>query len=120
MKSTEEKSFDQLMLEVQMEVGPVKKTSDNPHFRSTYADLNEVLGAVLPVLNSKGLRLSHEVGKNEFGQYVMTIISGAGGSATTCVFFSGSEDNMQKIGAAITYARRFGVVSLLSLEQEDD
>jgi hypothetical protein len=27
---------------------------------------------------------------------------------------------MQKIGAAITYARRFGLVSLLALESEDD
>jgi ERF superfamily len=122
MPESKEKSFDQLMLEVQKEVGAVKKTSDNPHFRSTYADLNEVLATVLPVLNSKGLRLLHQAGKDQFGQFVTTSVINANGvgEESTSVYFSGTEENMQKIGAAITYARRFGIASLLALEQEDD
>jgi hypothetical protein len=111
-----ESSFHKLMVEVQKEVGTVKKTSDNPHFRSSYADINEVLRVVLPVLNSKGLRLYHCVNK----ECVTTGITDGHQHETTTVYFSGNEQNMQQIGAAITYARRFGIVSLLSLEQEDD
>jgi hypothetical protein len=109
------------LFEVQQKIGAVAKTSTNPHFRSKYADLNEVLGVVKPALNDARLVLNQVCGKDALGHFVETRIADLAGNYINSVnYLSGSEDNMQKLGAAITYARRYGLVSLLSLEQEDD
>lgn len=112
----------QKLLSVQRKIGAVTKSSSNPHFRSKYADLNEVLDVAKEALNSEGIFITQSPGANEFGKYLETALidSDSGQQVQGRVFFSGSEENMQKIGAAITYARRFGLVSLLALESEDD
>ena len=109
------------LLRVQKNIGKVVKSSNNPHFRSKYANLDEVLDVAKKVLNEEGLVLSQLSGKDQYGQYVATSIGDqTNRSIESRVYFSGQEDNMQKIGAAITYARRFGLTSLLALESEDD
>lgn len=110
------------LLDVQKKIENVTKSSSNPHFRSKYADLNEVLDVSKRALNEEGLFISQGAGKDAFGAYLETSIINSEDSQQISgrVYFSGTEDNMQKIGAAITYARRFGLVSLLALESEDD
>lgn len=112
----------QKLLGVQERIGAVTKSSSNPHFRSKYADLNEVLDVAKEALNGQGIFITQSPGANEFGKYLETSLVNAddGQQISGRVFFSGAEENMQKIGAAITYARRFGLVSLLALESEDD
>lgn len=112
----------QKLLRVQQSIEKVTKTSKNPHFRSTFADLNEVLAVSKGALNEENIFIAQGPGKDQFGQYVeTTLINGEDGqSLSSRVYFSGTEDNMQKIGAAITYARRFGLASLLALESQDD
>lgn len=119
-------TLPQKLLAVQKKIGAVTKSSTNPHFRSKYADLNEVLDVAKEALNSEGIFVVQGTNFDNSGaatvRYVETslIDADSGQSISGRVAFSGSEDNMQKIGAAITYARRFGLVSLLSLESEDD
>lgn len=116
------KSLTQKLLEVQRKVDKLTKSSSNPHFKSKYADLNEVLEVSKQALNEEGLFIAQPPGKDEFGQYVETslIDSETAQSIVSRVYFSGNEDNMQKIGAAITYARRFGLKSILAMEDSDD
>lgn len=118
----ETQSLAQKLLTVQRKIGPVFKSSINPHFKSRFADLNEVLDVVKPPLNEAGVLIAQAPGKDSVGQFVETSLIDASSTQQISgkVYFSGTEDNMQKIGAAITYARRFGLVSLLSLESEDD
>ncbi len=115
-------TLSEKLLEVQKTIEKATKSSTNPHFKSKYADLNEVLSVAKPSLNGVGVFVAQSPGKDAFGQYVETslIDSESGQQLSGKVYFSGNEDNLQKIGAAITYARRFGLVSLLSLESEDD
>lgn len=117
-----ELTLAQKLLIVQSKIRAVTKSATNPHFKSRYADLNEVLDVAKEALNIQGIFISQAPGANEFGKYLETsLIDGDSGQQIQGrVFFSGTEDNMQKIGAAITYARRFGLVSLLALESEDD
>ncbi len=119
---SEIQTITQKLYNVQQKIGAASKTSDNPFFKSRYADLNEVLGVAKEALHTEGLFLSQGAGLSEFGRYVETsVIDSASGQQISCrVPFSGNEKNMQEIGAAITYGRRFGVVSLLAMEQEDD
>lgn len=116
------KTLAQKLLEVQKKIGAVSKSSINPHFRSKYASLDEVLDVSKSCLNDEGVFIAQGPGKDAFGQYVETSLIDAesGQQIQGKVYFSGAEDNMQKIGAAITYARRFGLTSLLALETEDD
>jgi hypothetical protein len=119
-------TLPQKLLAVQKRIGAVTKGSVNPHFRSKYADLNEVLAVAKEALNAEGIVLVQSVGFDSnypvAVRYVETILlDSETAQSTSCkVAFSGAEDNMQKIGAAITYARRFGLVALLALETEDD
>lgn len=112
----------QKLLTVQKKIGGAVKSSDNPYFKSKYADLNSVLDVAKTALNDVGIFISQSPGANEFGKYLETSLIDAesGQQINGRVFFSGAEGDMQKIGAAITYARRFGLKSLLAMEDIDD
>ena len=43
------------LLEVQKEIGTIKKDSTNPFFKAKYFDINSLLEALKPVLNAHGL-----------------------------------------------------------------
>lgn len=109
------------------EISVVKKTGRNPFFKkmgkdAPYATLNDVLAAVKPVLKKHGLFLTQSVGKDTYGHFVQTEIyhPDVDQAILQSSVYLESTDNMQKIGAAITYARRYGLVSLLGIEDEDD
>lgn len=115
-------SLSKKLLSVQQTIRAVTKSADNPHFRSKYADLNEVLEVSKKALNESGIFIAQAPGKDSYGQFVETSLINAedGQQISGRVYFSGNEDNLQKIGAAITYARRFGLKSLLAMEDTDD
>lgn len=115
-------SLSQKLFEVQKKIGALTKNSDNPFFKSKYADLNQVLSVAKEALHPYGLFLVQGPGLSEHGRYIETsILDAETGQQVSCrVPFSGNEKNMQEIGAATTYGRRFGVVSLLAMEQDDD
>lgn len=95
----------------------IKKDKRNPHFKNDYASLNEVLDKVKEELNKMG---------------VVVVQSPAMGGL--CTILWDTEDDtriesftpfinptdMQKLGGAITYARRYALVSMLALEDEDN
>lgn len=116
------KTLAQKLLDVQKSIGALKKDSDNPYFKSKYADLNQVLEVAKQALHPEGIVIVQGPGHDANGKYIQTVLldTESGQSIDCKVPFSGAESDMQKIGAAITYARRFGLVSLLALEQEDD
>lgn len=100
----------------------VTKDATNPHFKSRYASLNEVLDKVKGPLNVLGVVIVQKAGTGlmtDYGLYT-TLIDTEDDSEITCyVPFVGATD-MQKLGGAITYARRYSLVTLLGLEDEDD
>ena len=110
------------LFEVKGVLEAVTKKSDNPFFKSSYADLNEHLDTVEPVLKKYGLMLLQPPGANSTGNYLHTLIvhadSGQWISAT--IKIPNSITDSQKIGAAITYFRRFAINSMLSLKTKDD
>lgn len=117
------KSLAQKLLEVQQTIGAAVKDAANPFFKSQYADLNQILAMAKEALNPHGLVIVQGPGISESGKgYIeSSIIDTESGQQVFCrVPFSGNEKNMQEIGAATTYGRRFGLVSLLALEQIDD
>ncbi len=100
-------------------VGSVKKTASNPHFRSKYADLEAVMDACSDALDKNGLAVWQSI--NEDGDRLITRLyhtSGQWMEGYTPLIIA--KNDMQGLGSAYTYARRYGLMSILGIAPEDD
>ena len=91
----------------------------NPHFESTYATLDDVLACVTPALHANGLDIftgNHMIDGKPM--CVTTLMHSGGGYRTSS--FPIADLAPQKIGGTMTYAQRYNICSLLSLQIEDD
>ena len=105
----------------QMEMGKAIKGSTNPHFRSSYADLGNVVDACLPALNKNGIAVAQPQRHIDGEDYVVTMfIHTSGEVLESAVRLRVDKDNMQGLGSAITYARRYGLMGLAGIAPEDD
>lgn len=95
----------------------VIKDGNNPHFKSKYATLNEVLDKVKKPLNDLGVVIIFE--PNIEG--LQTILHDTETGTEVKGFMKYVDcGNAQKLLACNTYYRRGTLVSLLGLEDEDD
>lgn len=98
-------------------VGKVKKNGTNPFHKSKYATLESVMETIEQPLTDNNLgyvQIPTESG-------LKTVIYDLDSEDTIEGFISyvGASD-MQKLGSAITYARRYALVTMFGLEQTDD
>lgn len=99
------------------------KGKENPHFRSRYADLGAVWDACREHLTKNGISVIQPVGKCEDGTFC---------TVTRLLHSSGqwiqddgmplllSKQDMQGLGSALTYSRRYGLMSMVGIAPEDD
>lgn len=123
MKTSEQvNEILEAVMKVKAKLQAVTKSSNNPFFKSKYADLNTHLEAVEPLLEENGLMLLQPVTINALGVNVVssTIINKNGQFVSSEMTVVTKEQDMQKLGSAITYARRYTLGSLLSMKAEDD
>lgn len=114
-----EKTFESRLLQFQTQIGIIKKDSKNPHFKNTYASLEQILSEVKPILTDCGLILLQPI--NDKG--VCTVITMENGTETDFVeSYIPLPTNLapQALGSTITYYRRYTLSSLLALEIDDD
>lgn len=106
----------------QMKMGKALKQSNNPHFRSKYADLGNVMDACIPALNESGIAVIQPTGEDEHGRFVETVfIHGESGEKLSCrVPIIVQKNDMQGYGSAVTYARRYGLMTMAGIAPEDD
>lgn len=103
---------------VQKSLKPAPKESENPFFKSKYADLATIIEHSRKALTENGLSIS-QVCEGDSG--VTTILlheSGQWISGTLSI--KPSKDDPQGRGSAITYARRYGWSSIIGLATEED
>jgi hypothetical protein len=109
------------LAKAQAEVENATKGSTNPHFKSKYADLAEVLNTVRPTFAKHGLSILQSTGFEGSLVSVETVIAHATGgfvsSVASCV---PAKSDAQGIGAATTYLRRYGLAAMTGVAQEDD
>lgn len=110
------------LVKAQAEMGTAKKDSNNPFFKSKYADLNAIREAVLPALNGQNITVLQPTTTIEGRNYVETILLHESGE-----WISGyteikevRNNNPQDNGSGTTYARRFGLQSMTNCGAEDD
>lgn len=119
--------FHSALLAVHNELEGLKKTEGNPFFKSKYIPLPDMIEAVRPVLQKYNFILSQPVdvapanGQSGYTNVVFSQITHAptGINEMAKLALPVIED-MQKLGGAITYARRYTLSALLGLMEQDD
>ena len=119
--SNENTQIIKALLHVQEEIQNPKKTEENPYYKSKYAPLDQILNEVRVLLSKHGLVMIQDTGGDDEGNVVVstTLLHESGGwiqtsprSETTARKASATP---QEMGSAITYARRYQLMSLLGI-----
>lgn len=100
------------------------KDTTNPHFKSKYADLASVWEACRAPLSQNQLAVI-QTGATVDGGYVMRtrLVHSSGQwieGEVPCITAARSTNEMQALGSAITYARRYGLMSMVGIAPDDD
>jgi len=119
---TEKKDdFAKAFIKAQAEMVNASKDSTNPHFKSKYADLTAVRDACVPFLNKHGIAVLQPVVQLENKQYIKTTLLHESGEEYSCLTeIMHAQNTAQAHGSGITYARRYGLQSLVCIGAEDD
>lgn len=120
-KTTPHASLTAALAAFQAELPDVGKNSTNPHFKSKYADLADVVKVVLPALAKQGLawvaaptltdhgfvlayELRHTSGESIKGEWPLPDATG----------------NAQALGSAVTYAKRYTLSAVTGIAPDED
>lgn len=99
-----------------------KNAKGNPQYKSKYADLAEILKTIQEPLAKNGLSFVQLYnGVDGKGISVTTMLMHISGQyiSNTGNYPVGRQD-IQGVGSAITYARRYSLTAMLGIAQEDD
>lgn len=93
----------------------------NPHFKSKYASLTSVMNTVRSPLQKNGLSVVQTLSENEKGMALETTLLHSSGewlSGSTPIMLS--KEDMQGLGSAITYAKRYAISAMLGVVSDED
>jgi hypothetical protein len=104
------------------EIESATKSANNPHFKSKYADLTTVIEAIKPALIAHDLYFTQRPEPTENGITIETVIGHAGGEELSLgkLFVPANKNDAQGFGSALTYARRYALVTAFGVPVEDD
>ena len=118
-KSQSIKSIAGALLLFQNKVGAVKKDAVNPFFKSKYASLNTIIEHINLPLSECGL--SYAQFPDESGLTTILMHSESGEYLqSTYLMPVAKQNDLQAVGSAITYARRYALGAILGLAIDED
>jgi hypothetical protein len=112
------KEFLQALSDLQGSITKVVKNTDNPYYKSKYADLNALFEQIKPLITEKGFVLIQVVRGNQLHTELVHIETGE--SIFGDMDLLTAKPDMQQLGSAVTYARRYSLLALLNIETADD
>lgn len=113
----QQKTIYQKVFEAKKKFTAITKDQTNPHFRSQYYDINDLLRMVDPIIHEQGLMILQPIKEGKLFTIIYDIESG---ESIESFYELEHNSNPQKVGSEITYYRRYLLSSLLSLQAEDD
>lgn len=120
-KSDSIKELACAIAKAQSEIENASKSSVNPHFKSKYADLAEVLNTVRPVFARHGIAIVQAPSYDGGVASVETMLMHSSGEWLSNVCSAPvSKQDAQGVGSAITYLRRYSLAAFAGIAQEDD
>jgi hypothetical protein len=110
------------LVKAQASMGNALKDAKNPFFKSSYADLNAVREACLPALNANGVSVLQPTVHTDGKAYVETVLLHESGEFISSLteILCAKQNDPQAHGSGISYARRYGLQSLVNLGSADD
>lgn len=99
-----------------------KKSSNNPHFKSKYADLSAVWSACEEALEANSLAVVQGLGEVIDGKlHIETMLLHSSGQwMKSLASIPLPKSDPQGYGSASTYARRYTLAAMMGIVQEDD
>lgn len=108
------------LAKAQGEIEGAKKDSQNPHFKSSYADLASVWAAIREPLSKNGLALTQWPRVVNGAVEVETILAHGEQFISDVLWMPCSKMDAHGIGSATTYARRYALMAIAGVAPEDD
>jgi hypothetical protein len=98
-----------------------QQDKNNPHYKSTYSSLNAVFEAIKEPFAENGLAVSQPIEITETGRMVLvTKLMHVSGEMIESKMLLPNIDAPQKIGAALSYYRRYSLLAICGLPTLDD
>jgi hypothetical protein len=109
-------------VQAQRNFAPALKKADNPYFGTKYADLAVCIEAVIDALHANGIALVQHTDQSEKGVIVSTVFLHESGEhmETGSIFVPAPQNSPQAFGSALTYARRYSLMTACGIAPEDD
>lgn len=121
MRSSSVGKIFEALSKAQTEITGAAKTKKNPHFKSDYADLTSTWEACREPLGENGLSVVQTVEQVGEKFVLMTTLGHASGEwIKSAIPLINTQANMQGLGSALTYARRYGLSSITGVCPSDD
>lgn len=110
------------LVQVQTHAGPALKDSNNPAFRSKYADLASCWEAVREPLAKAGIVVLQEATLSDAGVSVTTRLLHASGQwmQTEPLTIPLAKRDAHTVGSGITYGKRYSLSAALGIVADDD
>ena len=106
----------------QSECPAPKKIAENPHFKSKYSPLEEIISTIKPHLSKNGLSFFQSTTTEGENICVTTLILHTSGEfiESEPLKLPMGKVTAQNAGSAVTYARRYSLCAALGIAAEDD
>ena len=116
------KTIHSALVAAQKDFAPALKSSNNPHFRSKYADLAACVEALIDALNKNGIFLMQRTNADAETVSVETVFVHESGEILEAgkLTLPVSKRDAQGFGSALTYSRRYSLMAACGIAPEDD
>lgn len=111
------------LLAAQKTVANVAKSATNPHFKSKYVPLDELLPACKAALNEQGVVFIQGTEPSESGEVLhltTRLLHSSGEWIESTLTMKPVKADPQGIGSCITYARRYALAAICGVASEED
>lgn len=124
-KSTETKDLYAALAKAQGEMGMASLNTQNPYFKTRYADLSEIVKVSRPALSKYALSVTQQIiSKDDGGNVLVTTLAHSSGQyIESNMRIVPPKSDVQTLGSYITYLRRYSYAALVGIvtgDEDDD
>jgi hypothetical protein len=128
MQNTQTETIGELfgaLAKAQGLIAGAAKDSNNPFFKSRYADLASIWNACRDALSQNGLAVIQTIINDEDGEtYLSTTLGHSSGqwirSFLSVKVKEGARNELQELGSALTYLRRYSLAAIVGVAPDED
>lgn len=96
------------------------KSAKNPHFKSNFAPLDEILEQLRPIVAAEGLCLYQAISTKDGTHFVKTVVTDGANSVEGEYPIVVTKPDPQGFASGITYARRYSLMAMFAIAGDDD